>query len=176
MRRLTEVSGPPVTELPQPTWIFDRIEEWAKRFPNRFAFAVDHQDRVEEYRYADVLREIAAVQETLTSKGIVPGDRIGILMENIPQWVFVLLGAMRSGVITVLLPTALPEPALRNIIQHAEWRIGKIRHIFPPRHLSPRLLSHGRLPGRSVVGRMKITFAYDKKAKQPHYQGAAWRH
>jgi acyl-CoA synthetase (AMP-forming)/AMP-acid ligase II len=125
MRRLTEVSGPPVTELPQPTWIFDRIEEWAKRFPNRFAFTVDHQDRVEEYRYADVLREIAAVQETLTSKGIVPGNRIGILMKNIPQWVFVLLGAMRSGVITVPLPTALPEPALRNIIQHAEWRIGK---------------------------------------------------
>ncbi|MDQ3959207.1 MAG: acyl--CoA ligase, partial [Pseudomonadota bacterium] len=107
---MTEVSGPPVTELPQPTWIFDRIEEWAKRFPNRFAFTVDHQDRVEEYRYADVLREIAAVQETLTSKGIVPGDRIGILMENIPQWVFVLLGAMRSGVITVPLPTALPAP------------------------------------------------------------------
>jgi acyl-coenzyme A synthetase/AMP-(fatty) acid ligase len=57
----------------------------------------------------------------------VPGDCTGILMENIPQWVFVLLGAMRSGVITVPLPTALPEPALRNIIQHAEWRIGKIK-------------------------------------------------
>jgi len=41
---LTEVSGPPVTDTPSARWIFERIEEWAARSPDRLAFAVDHQD------------------------------------------------------------------------------------------------------------------------------------
>src|SRR5262249_18201170 len=40
-------------------------------------------------------------------------------MENIPQWVFVLLGAMRMGAVTVPLATTLPENSLRLIAQHA---------------------------------------------------------
>src|SRR5687767_501238 len=74
MNYLTEVAGPPVTEAPS-TWIFDRIEEWAKRFPNRFAFAVDHQDRIEEYGYSEVLKQADAIAAELRAKGIQPGDR-----------------------------------------------------------------------------------------------------
>src|SRR5205085_9628488 len=41
----------------------------------------------------------------------------------IPQWVFVLLGAMRIGVITVPLATTLPESSLRLIAEHAACRV-----------------------------------------------------
>ena len=62
---LTEVSGPPVSDVLPPHWIFDRLEDWAKRSPNQFAFAVDHQDRVEEYRYAEVLDQANAISAAL---------------------------------------------------------------------------------------------------------------
>ena len=100
MKHLTEAEGPPLTEIPAPSWIFDRIDEWAGRFPRRFAFAIDRQDHVDEYTYTDVLKQADAFAGDLAALGIKPGDRIGILMENIPEWVFVLLGAMRFGTIT----------------------------------------------------------------------------
>src|SRR5205823_4257793 len=49
--------------------------------------------------------------------------RVGILMENIPQWVFVFLGAMRIGAITVPLPTTLPENSIRLLVEHAGCRL-----------------------------------------------------
>src|SRR5437773_9229739 len=116
---LTEISGPPVAaELPA-RWIFDRLEEWAEQSPNRLAFAIDRRDGVEEHRYADVLDHVNAIVIDLQQLGIERGDKVGILMENIPQWVFVLLGAMRMGAVTVPLATTLPENSLRLIARHA---------------------------------------------------------
>lgn len=120
---LTEVSGSPITVTPPPHWIFDRIESWAKRSPAQFAFAVDHEDKVREYRYADVLAQSNAVSAELAARGVARGDHAGILMENIPQWVFILLGAMRIGVVTVPLATTLPEASLSLIAEHAGCKV-----------------------------------------------------
>src|SRR5206468_758453 len=106
---LTEISGPPVPADLSARWIFDRLEEWAEQSPNRLAFAIDRRDGVEEHRYADVLDHVNAIVLELQQHGIERGDKVGILMENIPQWVFVLLGAMRMGAVTV--PHATRQPA-----------------------------------------------------------------
>ena len=116
---LTEASGPPITETPSPGWIFERIEEWNRQFPNRFAFAIDQQDSVQEYGYADVLAYASEIATLLEEKGAKAGDRVGILMENIPQWVFVLLGAMRLRAVAVPLATTLPESSVQLIAEHA---------------------------------------------------------
>src|SRR5215467_3923030 len=118
----TEVSGPPLTDTP-PSWVFDQLEEWTRRFPDRFAFALDRQESVQEYRYADVVQQANAIACGLLAGGIQPGDRIGILMENIPEWVFILLGAMRAGIVTVPLATLLPDLHLVHIAAHAECRL-----------------------------------------------------
>ena len=123
MAYLTEVSGPPITDTLPAHWIFDRIEDWAKRTPNQLAFAADHENRVEEYRYGEVLGHVNAIAAGLEARGIQRGDRVGILMENIPQWVFVLLGAMRIGAITVPLPTTLPENSIRLLVEHAGCKL-----------------------------------------------------
>ena len=120
---LTEISGPPVTADLPARWIFDRLEEWAQQFPNQLAFAIDRRDGVEEHRYADVLDHVNAFVMDFQHYGIQRGDKVGILMENIPQWVFVLLGAMRMGAVTVPLATTLPENSLRLIGQHAGCRM-----------------------------------------------------
>jgi long-chain acyl-CoA synthetase len=119
----TEISGLPLIEIPVERWIFEQIERWAQQFPERFAFALDQAGRVEEYRYADVLKQAAQVSAGLAAQGIQQGDRIGILMENIPQWVFALLGTMRLGAITVPLATALPQNSLRRVAEHSGCRL-----------------------------------------------------
>jgi long-chain acyl-CoA synthetase len=123
MTFLTEISGPPVTGVLAPMWMFEQIESWAKREPGRFAFVLDHQDRVEQYRYREVLEHAGAIAACMLERGIQPGDRIGILMENTPQWVFVLLGSMQIGVVTVPLATTLPEDAIERIAHHAGCKL-----------------------------------------------------
>ena len=119
----TEISGPDITDAPARTWIFDQIEDWAGRSPDRIAFVLDHHDKVQEYRYADVLSQAGGIAATLTAQGIERGDHVGVLMENVPQWVFVLLGAMRVGAVTVPLATTLPENSIRLIAEHAGCKV-----------------------------------------------------
>jgi long-chain acyl-CoA synthetase len=176
MAFLTEVCGPPITDTLPVQWIFDRIEEWAKRTPNQLAFAADHETRVEEYRFAEVIEQANAMAAGLQQCGIQPGDRVGILMENIPQWVFVMLGAMRIGMVTVPLPTTLSESSLRSLVQHAGCKLivadkqnwEKARQVgeatgctivdqselghFDPGHFDPHLTPHVKLSGdRSAI-------------------------
>ncbi|PYS42472.1 MAG: hypothetical protein DMG14_03855 [Acidobacteria bacterium] len=123
MTFLTEIAGPPVTDALSPGWVFDRIEEWAQRSANKVAFVLDHQEKVEEYRYSDVLERAGEIAAALNAKGIQRGDRVGILMENVPQWVFALLGTMRTAAVTVPLATALPEESIQLVAEHAGCKV-----------------------------------------------------
>jgi len=120
---LTEVAGPPIAEEISERWIFDRIEKWAAERPDKIAFAVDHADRVEEHRYPDVLHDAGRIAAALQAHGVHRGDRVGIVMENIPQWVFVLLGSMQLGAVAVPLATAWPESALERVAKHAGCKV-----------------------------------------------------
>jgi long-chain acyl-CoA synthetase len=160
MTFLTEISGPPVTDVLPPLWMFEQIESWAKRAPDRSAFVLDHQDRVEEYRYGEVLDHAGAIAAAMIEKGIQRGDRIGILMENTPQWVFVLLGAMRIGAVTVPLATTLPEDAIERITNHAGCKL-----IFADDANRDKATKVGKRLGCETVGAV-----YDRPHKQPPLQ------
>jgi long-chain acyl-CoA synthetase len=123
MSVLTEISGPPVDATVSGRWIFDRIQEWAKQGPQRPAFVLDHADRLEEYTYADALRFTDRIAAVLEARGIQRGDRVGILMENVPHWVFALLGILRIGGVVVPLAPALPETSVQRLSSHSECRL-----------------------------------------------------
>lgn len=122
MHTRSEVSGEPAPEI-HPLWFLDQIDEWARREPGRFAFAVDHDNGSEEYTYADVVAQSNAVARSLVASGIEPGDRVGILMDNSPRWVFVLIGVLRVGAISVPLSTLLPPASIRRLSDHAACRV-----------------------------------------------------
>ncbi len=118
----TEVSGPspaPIFDL----WFLERFFERAEKDPGRFALAMDHSDRIEEYSYGDVVETSGRLAAALAAGGVVPGDRVGILMSNSPQWVFVLMATLRMGAVVVPLSTLLPASAVRRLVDHAECRV-----------------------------------------------------
>src|SRR5688572_9167466 len=123
MSALTEISGQPADASVTGRWIFDRINDWVKQGPQRTAFVLDHADRLEEYTYADVVRFTERIAAALEAKGIKRGDRVGILMENVPHWVFALLGILRIGGVAVPLAPALSETALQRLCTHSECRL-----------------------------------------------------
>ena len=114
-----EVSGEPARQISD-TWFLEKFDEWTQKDPTRFAFAVDHSDHVDEYTYREVFDCSQRIAASLTATGIRPGDRVGILMDNSPQWVFALLGALRVGAIGVPLSTLLPSSSVRRLVDHAD--------------------------------------------------------
>ena len=123
MTPLTEISGPPLDTTVAGRWIFDRIEDWARRDPGRCAFVLDQTERSEEFTYADVLQFMDRIAASLEARGVHRGDRVGILMENVPQWVFALLGILRIGAVVVPLAPALSESSLHRLSAHADCRV-----------------------------------------------------
>jgi len=122
MNMRTEVSGSTARQLSD-LWFLERIDEWAESEPERFALGVDHPDRTEEYTYRNVLEVSVKVARALAGSGVKPGDRVGILMDNCPQWVFSILGVIRQGAVGVPLSTLLPADSVRRLIEHSDCQL-----------------------------------------------------
>ena len=121
MNMRTEVSGSPARQVSD-LWFLEQFDRWVESEPDRFALGVDHPDRAEEYTYRDVSENSVKVARALAGSGVKPGDRVGILMDNSPHWVFAILGILRLGAVGVPLSTLLPADSVRRLIAHAECR------------------------------------------------------
>ncbi|MCC3278602.1 long-chain fatty acid--CoA ligase [Arthrobacter sp. zg-Y40] len=73
------------------------LTETAARFPERTALKLD--DTVVSYAALDAMS--AKVAGLLAARGVVPGERVGLMMPNIPQMAFVYYGVLRYGAVVV---------------------------------------------------------------------------
>jgi long-chain acyl-CoA synthetase len=62
--------------------------------------------------YAEVDRAAQSVADGLRTVGVRPGDRVGILLQNDPEWAIALLAAWRAGAVAVSLSPLLREREL----------------------------------------------------------------
>src|SRR4051794_24357286 len=71
----------------------------ARRIPSREALIVRHQGV--RLTWAEMDAEATRVARGLAGLGLAPGDRAGIWAANCVEWVLLLFGAARAGVILV---------------------------------------------------------------------------
>jgi long-chain acyl-CoA synthetase len=81
----------PDITLPQ---LFDQAVE---RHPERVA-TIFHDAKT---RYRDLKRQIDAFAAGLQQRGIRPGDRVAVMLPNVPQFLIAFFGALRAGAIVV---------------------------------------------------------------------------
>lgn len=83
----------PLGELTVPEY----VDAWAQRQPQRTA--VVHGEHVLDYeQLADLHARWAG---WLVSKGVQPGDRVGVHLGNVPEFVIAMLGTLRAGAVHV---------------------------------------------------------------------------
>src|SRR5438477_1483438 len=90
--------GVPRTLEPYPEKsLFSLLEESAKRFPDRPAIAWFGR----HITYKELLRETEKFSALLAKLGVQPGDRVGLVLPNCPQYVIASYATVRLGEVIV---------------------------------------------------------------------------
>lgn len=88
----------------------------AKDTPARVALRKKHLGRWRTYTWAEVADRMAAVARGFHELGVRPGDRVAIISDNRPAWLFADLGAQSVGAVTVAIdPVAEGADVLRRL-------------------------------------------------------------
>ncbi|MEO9529512.1 acyl-CoA synthetase [Roseibium sp.] len=88
-------------------------DAWADREPEREALVfVDEDGDIARYSYADLRRLSNQLANLLRSRGVQPGDRIGVLLPQRPETAYAHIAALKLGAITIPLFTLFGEEAL----------------------------------------------------------------
>jgi len=98
------------------------LEETSRRFPERLAL-VDAEIRL---TYSDLQQRVERMAGWLVRNGLMPGERVCIVLESSWQYVVALYGALRAGAIGVPLNSAARAGELAGWVSHSEagWVIG----------------------------------------------------
>ena len=70
--------------------------------------------------WTDVDTQVSNCAAGLTSAGLTPGDRVGIVLGNRPEFVIAYFGALRAGMVCVPLNPGFTPPEIARLLGHAE--------------------------------------------------------
>ena len=100
--------------------LFDFLTYQNKNYPKADAFAAKEKGTWKQYSTQDAIQKANKVSLSLLKLGIQPDDKIAIVSNNRPEWMFVDLGILQIGAVNVpLYPTISPDE-YKYILNHAE--------------------------------------------------------
>lgn len=134
-------AGVPLTlDYPQEplSWL---LENAASRFPKRIACHYYSQ----ELTYEELLSRARRLASVLLQNGLQPGERVGVLLPNLPEYIVALFGSwMAGGVVVALSPLMAPEQA-SALVKVAGCRVVITLDVLMP------LICHGDHPAELVL-------------------------
>ena len=95
------------------------LTKHAQLHPNRVALVTPEKT----YTYGELNREANQVAHALANLGLKEGDRIGVLCMNYPQFLTLLFGAGKLGVVNVSLNYRLSAPEIAFQMQDSRVRV-----------------------------------------------------
>ena len=80
--------------------------------------------------YAELATEVARAANALRALGVLPGDRVLLLMRDTPEFAAAWLGAVHAGAVAVALNTKLSEAEYRHIRADSGARLAIVEDVF----------------------------------------------
>lgn len=102
---------------PRQATILSHLIKIAARYMERPALTYKRNHYLARISYKRLLNLIATFGSALTELGVGPGDRIGIISENRPEWVVADLAGQSLGAIIVPIHKTLPAAQVSFILQ-----------------------------------------------------------
>jgi long-chain acyl-CoA synthetase len=101
------------------TNLAELLTDGASRSPERAAVRLDDH----ELSYAELDRAAARAAGLLRAKGVRPGDRVGLMLPNVPYFAVVYYGILRAGGVVVPMNVLLKEREVAYYLGDAEARL-----------------------------------------------------
>ena len=98
----------------------------AQRYPDSAALRIDELT----ITYSDLDEATARVAGLLRERGIVAGDRVGIMLPNVPQFAFAYYGVLRAGGVVVPMNVLLKQREVEFYLGDPEARLIFAWHEF----------------------------------------------
>ena len=89
--------------------ILTKIQASAKNYPDHVAIQFKEGEQYRKHTYAELIQIVASVARALSQQGIAKGDRVAILSENRPEWVFAYLAVTSLGAVVVPMDAQLTD-------------------------------------------------------------------
>lgn len=110
--------------------VADLLRDTSRRLPDKVALIVDPSgDRV---TFARLDEESDRVAAALQSRGVSPGDRVAIMMHNIPAFVTAYFGILRTGAVAVPLNVLLTSAEVGRILRDCDAELVLSAEAFEP--------------------------------------------
>ncbi len=91
--------------------------------PDKVALRYKYLGVWRDITWADYLRNVRDVALGLASLGVKPGDRIAVIGENRPEWLYADLGATCIGAVTVGIYTTSAPNQCEYVVGHSEAKV-----------------------------------------------------
>ncbi len=101
----------------QPVWWL--LEQAATRFPQRAAIRYFQ----ETLTYADLLEQVRRAAALFQSLGVKPGDRVGLLLPNIPEYLIAAYGVWMAGGLVVSLSPLSVAVEIDDLLRATDCRL-----------------------------------------------------
>lgn len=73
--------------------------------------------------WAELEAQVAGFAVALRGSGLDPGDRVGLLLGNVPEFVIAYFGVLRAGLVAVPVSTALTPVELAGVLEESGARV-----------------------------------------------------
>lgn len=100
-----------------------RLAVFAHHWPQRVALREKFRGLWREVSWSEYLLRVLATADSLAGLGLVAGDRIAILSDNCPEWLYVDLGAQALGVVSAGIYTTNPAADVAYVLNHCRARL-----------------------------------------------------
>jgi long-chain acyl-CoA synthetase len=106
--------------------LFRLLEDTASHHPEHVAVTMDGMNMT----YAELLHSSRAFARGLRGLGVGKGDRVGLVLPNLPQYVIAFFGILEAGAVVVNLSVMTPGDALFGLLMHSGARVAVTADVF----------------------------------------------
>jgi long-chain acyl-CoA synthetase len=99
--------------------ILTGIQETAARYPYKTAVQMKIDNEYRRYTYRELVACVASAARSLSEQGIGKGDRVALLSENRPEWIFAYLSTISLGAVIVPLDAQLTDKEVALLLANS---------------------------------------------------------
>jgi long-chain acyl-CoA synthetase len=107
-----------------PTRIFDILTNYQEKYPNQEVALAGKVDKTwRKYSLVEYIEIVTNLSYGMIKLGVQPGEKVGIISTNRPEWNMLDMAIMQIGAITVPIYPTLTAQEYKYILNHAEVKL-----------------------------------------------------